>query len=145
MLSNLHHFANYWAIFVSGVAYWLFGTLWYSLLFGGIYEMEIEKHGIKIEPPPQWKVYLRLGISLLLNILLAIATDFLLFNLGGPYNVLTLMTSIKLGLLLGVLYSASSMYISYSWESRSAILILIDCGYPILGNVMIAVILFLWR
>ena len=53
MLQNYLSQVNLWAILVATLAYFLLGSLWFSVLFGAVWSKEVEKLGILIKDPCQ--------------------------------------------------------------------------------------------
>ena len=51
MLKEFLSSVNYWAVAASGLAYRILGAVWFSALFGSIWGIELEKHGVKIKEP----------------------------------------------------------------------------------------------
>ncbi|TLY27307.1 MAG: DUF1761 domain-containing protein [Ignavibacteria bacterium] len=51
MASLYYSQLNVWAVVVAAAAYWILGSIWFSLLFGKIWSSELEKHGVKIQTP----------------------------------------------------------------------------------------------
>jgi fluoride ion exporter CrcB/FEX len=132
---------NLWPVLVSGVAYWLIGSLWYSALFGKTWAKELTKLGIKIKEPKKKELISKILVTFFLNLLGAFAVAIVVKAL----QITTLPAAIALGLTLGVCFTATTLGVCYLWESRSWKLTLIDITYPILGILASSIILTLWR
>jgi hypothetical protein len=140
MLNQFLTSTNYWAVAVAGLAYWILGAIWFSALFGDIWGTELEKHGVKIKEPSKRELLAKLVQTLVLNLIVVFGVSFVVFVAHST----TILSGLKLGLFTGFCFSASTIGIAYTWESRSLRLFFVDCGYPILGITMSAVILSLW-
>ena len=132
---------NYWAVLVSGAAYWIIGSLWFSKLFGNIWSNELEKHGVKIKEPTKKELITKLILTLMLNISVSFGTAYFVYATSSE----TFVNAINLGFLLGLCFSAATIAIAYTWESRSLKLTLIDCGYSLVGITTCSVILTIWK
>jgi len=141
MLNYFLSNANYPAIVVSGLVYWLLGALWFSVLFGKIWGAELEKHGVKIKQPTSREMMLKFVQTFLLNVVVALGVE-LIVIMG---NIGSVVSALKIGLFLGICLSAATFGIAHTWEGRSLKLFAIDCGYPVLGITACNMILTLWR
>jgi len=52
---------------------------------------------------------------------------------------------IKLGLLTGLAFASTAVSINYVYENKPTNLYLINCGYHVIGHVLAATILVMWR
>ena len=141
MLNQFLSSINYWALLVSGAVYWILGAVRFSALFGNIWGTELEKHGVKIKEPSKRELLLKLIQTFVLNLVVSCGVAFIVFTTNSS----TVLSAIKLGLFTGVCFSASTIGIAYTWEGKSFKLLLVDCGYPIIGITVSAVILSLWK
>ena len=132
---------NWLAILVAGVAYWMLGALWFSALFGKVWAAEMEKIGIKIQPPAGGKMARMYLTTLFYNILASLGMAILIVALG----VTMVGDGIKVGLMVGILFSAATQLQTTLWEGRSMKLTAIDVTYPILGTVLCSAILTFWQ
>lgn len=136
------HSLNYWAIIVSGIAYWLIGSLWFSFLVKNIWSTELEKHVVKkIKTPTTNQLTAKMIGTFLLNLLTAFGISIIL-HLA---KIKTAAPAIGIGLVLGIFIAGSAMWTSYIWENRSIKLRSIDVGYPIIGITVCSLILGLWH
>jgi hypothetical protein len=60
-------------------------------------------------------------------------------------DLFVLASGLKLGAITGVCFATTAVSISFIYESRPTALYFIDCGYHVVGNIIAAVILVLWR
>ena len=102
MLNQFLSAVNYPAVLVAGVAYWIVGAIWYSLIFGNMWGREIEKHGVKLQPPTSGMMVSNLVRTLIFNLISAFGVSFCVFAIDSS----SVMVAVKLGLLLGVCFSA---------------------------------------
>jgi hypothetical protein len=141
MLSSFLSHTNYWAILVSALTYFILGSLWFSVLFGKIWSAEVQKQGIKIKDPAKNEIALKMLQTFLGNLFAAFSIAYLVYITG----VSNWHAGLKLGLLCGVGFAAAAICIAYTWESRSLKLLLIDCGYAVVGISFCGIILSLWH
>ncbi|MBS1514019.1 MAG: DUF1761 domain-containing protein [Bacteroidetes bacterium] len=132
---------NILAVIISGVAYWLLGAIWFSLIFGKTWSSELEKHGVKISDPGKGGMAGKFISTFIFEIFIAFACATLVWVMG----IENLGQALKLGLGLGVFFAALPMMIAYSWESRPLKLVLIDIGYPVTGVTLCVIILTFWK
>jgi hypothetical protein len=140
-MSNFLSTLNYSAILVSGAAYWLLGSIWFSLIAGKAWTAELIKHGVIIKPPAKGEFATKLVTTFILNTLVAfgIAIIIRFIDMNGA------LPGFKLGLLIGVTLLATTIGVIYTWEGRSLKLFIIDVLYPTLGVIICSVILASWR
>ncbi len=130
MPSVLSHI-DWLAVLVGGMAYFILGMLWYTMLFGKAW---IRLTGINANDPNMKKG--AGGIFLMSLILMLVAS----FGIGvllaylQPHNI---MLGVKLGLLVGVCFSATAISISYLYERKPFGLHLINGGYNVVGCVVV--------
>ena len=141
MLREFLSSINYPAVAVSGLAYWILGAIWFSALFGDAWGTELGKNGVKIKEPTAPELIAKLIRTFALNLTTAFGASFIVYA-AGP---LSLPGAIGIGLLAGTCFSAAAIGIAYTWEGKSIKLLLIDCGYPILGVTVCTVILSIWK
>jgi uncharacterized membrane protein (DUF485 family) len=115
--------------------------VWFGALFGKIWQAALEQHGVKIEKPTSQVMVVKSLQTFILNLVLALAVAFLV----QVMNLTLVSQSIKLGLLLGICFSFTSISVTYVWESKSLKLLLIDVGYIFFGIILSAIIITLWK
>ncbi|MFI5155005.1 MAG: DUF1761 domain-containing protein [Chitinophagales bacterium] len=141
MFSLFLSHAHWLAIFVSAIAYFALGSLWYSALFGKRWSAEVAKHGIVIKEPDKKQIGNKMGQTFLYNLIVVFSLAYLVF-VSGSY---TWLAGAKLGLLCGLGFGSMAIAISCIWESRSFALIAIDCGYALAGMIICGAILAAWH
>lgn len=132
---------NWWAVLVATVAYFMLGALWYSKgLFGSKW---IKLVNIDVSNPDLKK---GMGTMMLSTVALVsivcIGLALLIRMIGFDDNYLY---GIKLGLLTGLTFATTAVSINYVYERKPANLYLINNGYHVVGHVLAATILVLWR
>ncbi|MBS1492402.1 MAG: DUF1761 domain-containing protein [Bacteroidetes bacterium] len=140
-LSMILDHINILAVIVSGVAYWLLGAVWFSLIFGKTWGSELEKHGVKVSMPEKGGMAAKFIGTFVMETLVAFGCAFLVWYM----KIVTVTQAIKLGLVVGIIFAALPMMIAYSWESRPMKLVLIDIGYPVIGITICMIILTIWK
>lgn len=141
MLSSFLAHANYWAILVATLVYFVLGSLWFSALFGKIWSAEVARHGVSIQEPSKSDIGKKMLQTFIGNLLAAMASAYLVFATGCH----GWLPGLKLGLLCGIGFAAVGVWIAYLWESRSTKLLLIDVGYAVFGITFACIILSVWR
>ena len=127
---------NYLAVIVSGIAYWLLGALWYTVLFGKQW-MELENIS---GPQPASKMAFTFITSFLLDLLMA----FVLAQLCTWRSASTAARGASLGVLMWIGFVAPTIYTNYIYEARSNALFLINTGYVLVGFILMGAILGAW-
>ena len=141
MLQNFLDQVNLWAVLVAAVAYFMLGSLWFSVLFGGVWSKEVDKLGILIKDPAKGTIAAKMIQTFVGNLLAAFSMGYIVF-VSGSHNWIA---GLKLGLLCGIGFAAVAMIIAYTWESRSMRLQMIDTGYAVIGITLCGIILAAWR
>jgi len=141
MLQSFFQHANWRAVVVAAVAFFIIGSLWFSLLFGKIWQREVEKHGVKIPDPKGGQIAAKMIQTFLCNAIAALSMALLVYITGTTGAV----NGAKLGLLCGVGFCATSIITANIWESRSTKLVAIDFGYPLVGIIVCGMILSVWK
>jgi hypothetical protein len=132
---------NYLAILVSGIAFFFLGFLWYSKLFGKMWAAELEKIGLKFNEPSKSDMGKKMVISLVANILVALALAIIIKYL----NLTTIAGAFHLALLAGVGISGATIMINYNWEGKSMKSFLIDFFHMFVGIFICSVIIISWQ
>lgn len=132
---------NPWALLVSGAAFWITGSLWFSLFFGKTWRTEVEKNGVKIQPPSKGK----LGTMMLTNYAYNLLAAFMSAIFVHATNSDTLASALGYGLCAGIGFTFCTFGISYMWQGRSTKLLLLDVGHSVVGIMVCFVILTMWK
>lgn len=135
-LSNL----NWLHILVATIAYFILGAIWYSFLFQ---KQWIAYHKIDISNPEAKKgTGMIMLIGFIWTIIICTGLAILIFKipfLGG------VVSAIKLGLTTGVCFSALAISMTYLYLKKPFGLHLIDGLYHVVGQIIAAIILILWK
>lgn len=129
---------NWLAVLVGGIGYFMLGALWYSLIFKNAW---IKASGINMsDPNVKTGVAQTMLASLVLMIIASIGLGILITRIGSA----GWMTGCKVGLLVGVCFSATAISISYLYEKKPMALHLINGLYNICGCVVAGIIIAVW-
>ena len=123
---------NWFAILVAAISTMVLGGIWYSALFMRTWAQE---SGVKAPAaaPPTY------GIMFVLALLAAWAFATLL----GP--AATAGSGLMLGLKVGALFVAASLWVNYTFANRSTTLWLIDAGFHVVRFALFGLILGAWH
>jgi len=122
---------------IGGIAAFMLGFAWYTVLFGKVWQAET---GITDEEA-QSNMLLTHGLALLMMIIMSFAVNMII----GFHELeeQTFMHGGFHGMMVGVLYAAPAIAINYLYQRKSLKLYLIDASYMILllglsGGIMAA-------
>jgi hypothetical protein len=140
MSSSIFSEINWLAVLVAAIAYFALGALWYSVLFGKQWVMhqKIDMNDPEVKKGTGAIMIGSFIIMLISCIGLAVLVQ-RLDLIGG------LMSGIKLGLVTGICFSAAAISVTYLYIKKSSTLHFIDGLYHVIGQVIAAIILCLWR
>jgi hypothetical protein len=132
---------NWLAVLVATVGYFMLGALWYSkALFGGTWAKLIN---LDVNNPDLKKGMGGMMVStFILMFVVSFGLEILIVKIGFEQDF---MYGIKLGLLTGLAFATAAVSINYVYERRPSSLYLINNGYHVLGHVIVATILVVWR
>ncbi len=131
---------NWVALLLAALAYYLLGAIWYSkILFGHKWAAYLKLD--HTDPELRKGMGAMMAGSFLIMVIVALGLALLIVK----FDFVSLWSGVKLGLLTGICFSATSLSISFIYERKPSGLYMIDAGYHILGNVVTAAILVLWR
>lgn len=129
---------NYLAVFVSALAYWIFGALWYGLLFNkpwmALEQMTAERAGTMNPVLPY-------VITFVLNLLIA----FVLAQICSWRSANSAARGAALGILLWIGFVGPVTFTTYMYEMRPMELFAINEFYPLVGLCLMGAILGAWR
>lgn len=129
---------NWLAVIVGGLAYFVLGALWYSLLFKNAW---VRLSGINMNDPNIKKGTAQIMFaSLVLMIVASVGLALFIARIGAD----GWMTGLKVGLVAGVCFSATAICISYLYEKKPLGLHLINSFYNIFGCVIAGIIIAMW-
>lgn len=140
MNTELFSHINWLAVIVAGIAYFMLGGLWYSKALFGPKWVAL----LKIDPnDPNMKK--GVGAIMFGSFILMLLTSVGLAILIARIDVVLFSGAIKLGLVTGLLFAVTSLSISFLYEKKPTGLYFITGSYLLLGNIIAAIILVLWR
>jgi hypothetical protein len=129
---------NWLAVLVGGVAYFMLGAIWYSVLFKNAW---IKASGMNPDAPgaKSGVAQIMLG-SLVLMIIASAGLGILITRIGSS----GWMTGCKVGLLVGICFSVTGISISYLYEKKPVALHVINGLYNTAGCVVAGIIIAVW-
>jgi hypothetical protein len=128
---------NYAAVFVSALAYWILGALWYGLLFTKPW-MALEQ--MTVERMKSMNPVMPYVITFVLDLLIA----FVLAQLCTWRNANTAARGAALGILLWIGLVGPVAYTNYMFEMRPMQLFAINEFYSLAGLFLMGLILGAW-
>ena len=125
------------AALVSAVAYFLWGWLWYGLLFKNqwISLVNLSPSAMNSKDPVPYIVSFAMALVLGYATAIALSHD----------DDRTAAHGIQFGMFMGVALIASTMLTNYLFEGRPVALWLINAGYPVTGLMIIGAIIGGWK
>lgn len=120
---------------VAGLAGFALGGLWYSVLFGRIWQRET---GVTMDSPKRWPAWLPMLSSVAISVVAALTLSFLI----GPHP--GVKVGVISGAIIGFLIVAPMIKMNGLFRQDSAALISIHTLYPALQFVLFGLILGLW-
>jgi hypothetical protein len=139
MDTSLFSNINWLAVLVAAVAYFALGALWYSkVLFVNSW---VKLTGVNMNDPAAKTGVAQIMISsFVLMCIACVALAILIAKIG----IAGWMTGLKVGLIAGICFAATSVSISYLYEKRPLGLHLINGGYNIVGCAIAGIIIAAW-
>ncbi len=134
--------ANWLAIIAAAIAYFVLGSIWFSLLFG---KQWMALNNIP-EPTPEAKEQMKKMMlpmmiqTLVMGIIIAIATAILVSGLG----IHRCVPGIKLGLLLSAI-GVIPLVMADMYLMKPLKLWFIDAGYHVIGITLMSIIISVWH
>lgn len=128
---------NLLAVFVSAIAAFILGWVWYSpKLFGHF--CQLNNSLVKEQVGHGAPTYI---VAFILQFIAALG--FAVFiNISGSTDVIS---AVRLGFSVSVIFIATSFAVNYMFSGRSIKVLAVDVGYYIVQFVLFGVILGLWR
>ncbi|MEO6637715.1 MAG: DUF1761 domain-containing protein [Ginsengibacter sp.] len=139
MGTEVLNYVNWVGVLLGGLAYFLLGAIWYTALFGKkwkSYNTTIVNDANANKGAAGIMVF-----SFILMIICALGLEIIALRFG----VFGWIGGLKLGFLTGICFSATGIHISYIYEKRPLGLHLINGLYNVVGNILAAVIVCVWR
>lgn len=131
---------NWLAILCAGVAYWILGYVWYSLLFGKPWCAELARHRGERSPPSSGEMAGKLIGTFVSNVIAAAAMAYLINRTG----VADMNHALRLAAATGIGFAGTAVTMISIWESKSTKMWFIDAGYYFAGAILLAVIFISW-
>lgn len=129
---------NYAAVFVSALAYWMLGAVWYGVLFSKPW-MALEN--ISMEQAKSMNPVLPYVITFALNLVMA----YVLAQLCAWRNANTAARGAALGILIWIGFLGPVTFTTYMYEMRPKQLFAINEFYPLVGLCLMGAILGAWK
>lgn len=130
---------NTLAVLVAAIAYFALGALWYAPLFG---KQWVAHQKIDMTHPDAKK---GVGIIMFGSFVLMVVACAGLAVLVEKLQLTEVYSGVKLGLLTGICFSAAAISITYLYIKKSTALHLIDGAYHVIGQIIAAIILCVWK
>lgn len=135
-MSTIFEDINWIAVLLGAFAYFILGALWYSkILFA---KRWIHYTGVDASDPAATKGMAAIMIT---SFIMMVLTCIGLAILKSRLDLHVWQSGLKLGLVTGLLFGATSISISYLYEKRAMPLHFINGGYTVLGNVIAAIVI----
>ena len=132
---------NWLAVLVATIAYFVLGALWYSkALFGNKWAQLVKLD--TTNPDLKKGMGGMMASTFILMLIVSFGLEVLIVKINFAQEF---MFGIKLGLLTGLAFATTAVSINYVYERRPSTLYLINNGYHVIGHVLVATILVLWR
>ena len=132
---------NWLAILCAGVAYWVLGYVWYSLLFGRLWAAEQARHRGERPRPAGAEMAGKMLGTFICNLLAAAALAYVFYK-AQTHDI---NHALRLGVAAGVGLAGTAITMAYIWESKPTKMWMIDAGFNLIGCVLLAAILVYWR
>lgn len=132
---------NIWAVLVSAVAAWGFGSLWYSpIMFGKKWQRELDYSDEYLKKGNLAVIF---GGSFLLMVVMALGMSFLI-NLHGE-NTIDWLEGMIHGLYLAAFFVTMGTGINYLYQRKTIKLFIIDGFYLTAILMIMGAIIGAWR
>ena len=132
---------NWLAILVATIAYFVLGALWYSkVLFGSKWAQLVKLD--TTNPDLKKGMGGMMAATFILMFIVSFGLEVLIIKINFAQEF---MFGIELGLLTGITFAATAVSINYVYERRPSTLYVINNGYHVIGHILVATILVLWR
>jgi len=132
---------NWWAILVASIAYFILGAIWYSKALFGAQWARLVKLDTS-NPDLKKGMGKMMASTFLLIAIVCFGLSVIIHMINFDDNFLY---GIKLGLLTGIAFATTAVSITYVYENKPANLYFINSGYHVIGHILAATIIVMWR
>ena len=139
MNTTLFNEMNWLAIAVATIAYFFMGAIWYTALFG---KQWVTYQKIDVNDP---KMKEGSGVIMFMSFLLMAVAVICIALLVEKMQLTEVLSGFKLGMLTGIGFAITAVSISYLYTKKPLGLHLIDGGYHLVGHILAAIILCIWK
>lgn len=139
MNTEVFHHINWLAVLIAGLAYFILGALWYTVLFGK--KWRAYNSATMNQPDAKKGSTGIMIISFILMLICALGLSLIVTRL----HVSGWQVGLKLGILTGICFAGTAVHISYVYEKRPLGLHLINGLYNVFGNIIAAIIVACWQ
>ncbi len=129
---------NWLAILCAALAFWVLGSVWYSILFGKMWATAVEQRGLKMERGGMGPKMIGTFLG---NLVAAVVMQRLIARVGSVDAI----HGFRLGIGVGLGFSATTITVAYIWQSQPFRVWLIDIAYYTLGAGLLGLILAAWH
>jgi len=131
---------NWLAVLVAAIAYFSLGALWFSKpVFGTLW---VALHKINMDDP---EVKKGVGAIMFGSFLLMLLATIGLAILVARFHFYEAISGIKLGLFTGICFASTAISVTYLYIKKPLASHFIDNLYHIVGQVIAAIILCVWK
>jgi uncharacterized protein DUF1761 len=132
------HRVNWWAILVSGIVFFVLGSVWYGVLFGAAWKSAMGS-GVYI---------MTSGITIYSLVVAFVMAFFLAYGIARVLSWrgdLSPSRGLVIGASLGLLVFGTMTWMDYAFEMRGPLLGAINVGYVVVGMAIQGLILGAWK
>lgn len=128
---------NYFAVLISAVVYFLIGSIWFSVLFGKLWQKEMKFSKEDVEKAKKKNM----TTAYIINFIATVVSVYVLAVFAGLLGVNSIGSGAYLGFLVWVGFFAATAIGTILWEGKSLELYLINMGYHLVSLVIAGAIL----
>jgi len=139
MFTNL----NFWAILVSGLAYWILGGIWYAAVFSKSWQDALGFNSLN--ETAKAKLQKDFPKALLAHFISGLLTSFMLAKVVGAMGATSFIDGIVYGVLMWLAFAFTIHLNSLMFEKRPKSVFLINNGFFFIAFAVIGGILTVWR
>ena len=138
---------NYLAVLVAGVAYFMIGFLWYSVIFGKIWTklMGFDKLDKKKQAALKKKMGSSMAFNFLATLLTAYCMAWSIQSGAGFYHISGVTLGLQTGFWIWLGFIATSQLNDVLWGGRPFKLYLLNVGYYLISYLAVGTVLAVWQ